>query len=72
VADHAPAHLRGTAFGLFNLAGGVGLLVASVLAGSLWDHFGAPSTFLAGALLAGVALGGMLLLDRGARTAGPP
>ncbi len=37
VADTAPEDLRGTAFGIFNLAGGVALLVASVLAGALWD-----------------------------------
>ena len=49
VAANAPAHLRGTAFGFFNLASGVALLVASVLAGFLWDTFGAPVTFYAGA-----------------------
>jgi len=45
----APAELRGTAFGAFNLASGVALLVASVLAGLLWDEIGAKATFLAGA-----------------------
>ena len=49
VADTAPADLRGTAFGAFNLVSGVALLVASVLAGLLWDQFGAQATFLAGA-----------------------
>ncbi|MGH8550701.1 MAG: MFS transporter [Methylococcales bacterium] len=56
VADAAPADLRGTAFGFFNLAGGIAMLVASVLAGLLWDRFGAPLTFIAGALFSGVAL----------------
>lgn len=60
VADAAPAELRGTAFGVFNLVGGVALLVASVLAGALWDAFGARATFLAGAGLAGLALVGLL------------
>jgi len=49
VADAAPADLRGTAFGAFNLVSGLALLVASVVAGLLWDSFGAAATFLAGA-----------------------
>ena len=64
VADAAPAELRGTAFGVFNLVGGVALLVASVLAGALWDAFGARATFLAGAGLAGLALVGLLWRGR--------
>jgi MFS family permease len=49
VAHTAPAELRGTAFGAFNLASGLALLAASVLAGLLWDQVGAAATFLAGA-----------------------
>jgi MFS family permease len=56
VAHTAPADLRGTAFGTFHLASGLALLVASGLAGWLWDAFGAPSTFAAGAVLAALAL----------------
>jgi MFS family permease len=59
VADAAPARLRGTAFGLFNLATGVTLLAASLLAGELWSLSGPRATFLAGggfALLAGLGL----------------
>lgn len=56
VADHAPAHLRGSAFGMFNLATGIALLFASVIAGVLWDRFGADATFFAGAGFATVAL----------------
>ena len=67
VADAAPAELRGTAFGVFNLVGGVALLVASVLAGALWDAFGARATFLAGAGLAGLALAGLLWRGRWAQ-----
>lgn len=52
VADTAPEDLRGTAFGFFNLVTGLALLVASVLAGALWDRWGAPATFIAGALFA--------------------
>ncbi len=42
VADTAPADLRGTAYGFFNLVSGVALLVASLVAGILWDSLGAP------------------------------
>ena len=49
IADRAPARLRGSAFGLFNLATGVALLGASVLAGLLWDLIGPSATFLAAA-----------------------
>lgn len=48
VADTAPADLRGTAFGVFNLASGVAMLLASVMAGAFWEAWGAPATFLAG------------------------
>jgi len=56
VADVAPAELRGTAFGMFNLLGGLSLLGASVLAGALWERIGPQGTFLAGAALTGLAL----------------
>ncbi|HKA66159.1 MAG TPA: MFS transporter [Methyloceanibacter sp.] len=55
VADTAPEGLRGTAFGLFNLLTGAALLIASILAGWLWDAFGSTATFLAGAVLSGFA-----------------
>jgi MFS family permease len=51
VADTAPPALRGTAFGVFNLACGVATLFASALAGLLWDRLGGDVTFLAGAVL---------------------
>ena len=62
VADTAPPELRGTAFGIFNLLGGVALLVASIVAGALWDTVGPKSTFLAGAAFTGVALVGLGLI----------
>jgi MFS family permease len=60
VADTAPAELRGTAFGIFNLVGGVALLLASVIAGAFWSALGAPATFLAGAAFAAMAATGLL------------
>lgn len=59
VADTAPKALRGTAFGLFNLASGLALLVGSVLAGVLWDVSGPAATFLAGAGFAILTLLGL-------------
>jgi MFS family permease len=56
VANAAPAELRGTAFGFFNLVSGIAMLIASVLAGVLWDRLGANFTFYAGALFAAAAL----------------
>ncbi|KVH54598.1 MFS transporter [Burkholderia sp. MSMB1072] len=49
VAHAAPAELRGTAFGVFNLISGIVTLVSSVVAGVLWDRVGAAATFYAGA-----------------------
>jgi len=67
VADTAPSELRGTAFGLFNLVSGGVLLLASLIAGSLWSIYGAPATFFAGALFATVAAIGLLFHRPAAR-----
>jgi len=56
IADTAPADLRGTAFGMFNLVTGVATLLASVIAGGLWDFVGPTGTFVAGAVFAAIAL----------------
>ncbi|MFO1324688.1 MAG: MFS transporter [Burkholderiales bacterium] len=55
VAGASPADLRGTAFGAFNLVCGIALLIASALAGWLWDAFGPAFTFYAGAALTAAA-----------------
>lgn len=64
VADTAPPDLRGTAFGFFNLASGIAMLIASVLAGLLWDKLGAATTFYGGAVFSVIALGMLLLGGR--------
>jgi MFS family permease len=64
VADTAPADLRGTAFGFFNLVSGVALLLSSAIAGLLWDRLGASFTFYAGAGFSGLALLGLALRRR--------
>lgn len=51
IAKTAPPDLRGTAFGIFSLVSGVGLLIASVGAGAIWETFGAEYTFYAGAVI---------------------
>lgn len=56
VAGAAPADLRGTAFGIFNLVSGIAVLAASVVAGLLWTRLGPAFTFYAGAAFAVVAL----------------
>lgn len=66
VADTAPSDLRGTAFGFFNLLSGLTLLIASALAGLLWDSLGASYTFYTGALFCLLTLAVLLctrLLD---------
>jgi MFS family permease len=55
VADMAPVTRRGTAFGLYNAALGVGGLVSSVIFGLLWTHVSPRAAFLTGAALAIVA-----------------
>jgi hypothetical protein len=49
VADEAPQLLRATAFGMFNFASGIALLLASLVAGVLWEKIGPSATFIAGA-----------------------
>lgn len=56
IAQAAPAALRGTAYGAFNFASGLAMLVASLAAGVLWDHAGAAATFWAGLAMCGVTL----------------
>ena len=64
VANAAPADLRGTAYGMFNLVCGMAMLVASALAGWLWDQMGAPATFVAGMVFGALSLVGLLWRSR--------
>ncbi|MCA1491814.1 MFS transporter [Sinorhizobium alkalisoli] len=59
VAETAPPELRGTAFGMFNLVSGVATLLASIIAGTLWDFAGPEATFLAGAGFTAIAIVGL-------------
>jgi MFS family permease len=60
VADTSPAELRGTAYGFFNLLGGLAMLAASIIAGALWDSAGPQGTFFAGAGFALISLVGLV------------
>ncbi len=64
VADVAPADLRGTAYGFFNLVSGLAMLLASVVAGALWEGFGAATTFGAGAAFSVLAMAGLMVRQR--------
>jgi MFS family permease len=68
VADTAPTDLRGTAYGFFNLVSGLALLLASLVAGLLWDRLGAPATFLTGAAFSSLALALLALFGPKHRT----
>ena len=56
VADEAPANLRATAFGAFNFVSGIALLLASLIAGALWEMIGPAATFFAGAGFTAIGL----------------
>ena len=62
VTDVAPADRRGAAFGVYNGTVGIGALVASILFGLLYQHFGPATAFTTGAALAGVAAVLLLLI----------
>jgi MFS family permease len=64
VADAAPANLRATAFGVFNFASGVALLLASLIAGFLWEQIGPSATFIVGAVFTAFGLSALFLTRR--------
>jgi MFS family permease len=55
VADMAPPHARGTAFGIYNAALGIGTLAASLISGAIWTRVSPHAAFLTGAGLAVLA-----------------
>lgn len=62
VADRLSPELRGSAYGVFNLATGLSLLAASVIAGVAWDAIGPSATFLTGAAFSLAAIVGLSVL----------
>ncbi len=68
IGDHAEAHERGTAYGLYHLAGGLLVLPGAVLFGSLWERFGSGAAFgTAAVITAGAAALLLVLVQRGGR-----
>jgi MFS family permease len=69
VADFAPTELRGTAFGLFNIASALAIVVGNSTFGALWTIYGAPVAYASAAVLAAlVAFAAALVLPRPAAT----
>jgi len=64
VAENAPEHMRGTVLGLYGMLQGIGLLLASMIAGVLWDTLGSGAPFLLGGAL-GLVSAVMILLITG-------
>lgn len=64
IADSAPEHLRGTAFGLFYLGSGIAMLFGNMVSGALWDISGPESSFLLTVIVAFAALGLLPILKR--------
>jgi len=53
-SDFVPEHLQASGIGWYNTAVGLAGLVASIVAGLLWDHIGHSAVFLYGAAFAAV------------------
>ena len=64
IAQQSPEHNRGAIIGTFNLSGAVGILVASVAGGWLFDHWREPGPFVAFGVLAFGMMGAAVLVNR--------
>lgn len=60
IGDHAQAHERGTAYGLYHLASGLLVLPGAVILGTLWERLGSPTAFVAAAAVTLLAAALML------------
>ena len=69
VADFVPAGRRGSAYGWYNLAIGLGALPASIIFGAIWDRVSPAAAFMFGATLALIAAGGMMFAAPGRQKA---
>ena len=56
IADYSPKEYNGTAFGIFNFVSGISMLIASIIAGVVWQEFGSYMTFYAGGIFALISL----------------
>jgi MFS family permease len=65
IADVAPVERRGSAYGWYNLAIGIGALPASLMFGALWDRYGSGVAFMTGASLSLAAAVALLAIPAG-------
>lgn len=56
ISTVAPAHLKGSAFGLFHMVTGLAFLPANLLFGWIWTKWGAPFAFFTAAIFSAIAL----------------
>ena len=56
VAQLSPLELRGTSFGLFHAITGVALLIASLIAGYLWQYYNSGLIFIVSAIITSVGI----------------
>ncbi|MCL4405368.1 MAG: MFS transporter [Patescibacteria group bacterium] len=64
LADMVSADYRGRAFGIYGMTSGVAALVASFLAGLLWDRVGPSAPFYLGAAAAFVAVVVLMVFEK--------
>jgi MFS family permease len=69
-SDFVPEHLRASGVGWYSTTVGLLQLVASVVAGLLWDRIGHAAVFYYGATIAGVGSIGLILLVPAQRGSG--
>lgn len=67
IVDHAPADLRGTAFGVFHVASGLAVLVGSFGAGWIWDQLGSTTMFATAAAIGVAGLAALVISSVGRR-----
>ncbi|MEI8321175.1 MAG: MFS transporter [Alphaproteobacteria bacterium] len=56
ISDETPQYIRGTAFGIFYLVNGIGILVASKIAGVFWEFYGSTYAFAYSAIMTVVSI----------------
>jgi sugar phosphate permease len=64
IGDHAAAHERGTAYGLYHLASGLLVLPGALLFGVLWESFSSRFAFVVAASVTVLAATMMLSFAR--------
>jgi MFS family permease len=64
IGDHAPAPLRGTAFGLYHMASGLLILPGAVVFGAIWQALSARYAFVAAATVTALAAAALLVFTR--------